>query len=229
MTSSGDVPWRIEALNKDHIAFLCAGLAFGTVLGFGLFQANESRPKLTDAQASTSGIPAPQGPAAPNQIVGGGSAGVGGAPMVRQINDLKRALQQDPKSLEILVRLANLYHDAGIWPEAASYYERAVAVSPTNPDLLTDLGICYRGMREFDRALESFDKAQKIDSSHWQSLFNTVVVAGFDLKKMDLAMEALRSMEVIQPRPAELTADRLAQLRQALERIESAPPDAGSS
>ncbi len=215
-------------MNKDHIAFLFAGLAFGALLGFGLFQAIESRPDLTGAGTGMAGIPAPQGPAAPSQIVGGGAAG-GGAPMVKRVNDLKRALQQDPTSLEILVRLANLHHDAGMWPEAASYYERAVGISPDNPDLLTDLGICYRGMREFDRALETFDKAQQIDSSHWQSLFNKVVVAGFDLKNMDLAKEAMRSMEVIEPRPAELTADRLAQLRQALERIESPPPDGGSS
>ncbi len=216
-------------MNKDHIAFLFAGLAFGALLGFGLFQAIASRPDLSGAAPGMAGIPAPQGPAAPGQFAGGGAAGPGGAPMVKRVNDLKRALQQNPKSLEVLVSLANLYHDAGIWPEAVSYYERAVAVAPNNPDLLTDLGISYRGVREFDRALENFGKAQQIDPSHWQSLFNTVVVAGFDLKKKDLAMEAMRSMEVIQPRPAELTADRLAQLRQALEQIDSPAADGGSS
>jgi tetratricopeptide (TPR) repeat protein len=137
--------------------------------------------------------------------------------MVAEVNRLKRILQDDPDNVEAALRLANLHHDAGMWPQAAGYYERVKVHRPDDPDLLTDLGVCYRGMREYDRALEQFAAAHHADPRHWQSLFNTVVVAVFDVGRLDLAQQALASIEAIDPPPAGLDRAQLDQLRQALE------------
>ena len=142
--------------------------------------------------------------------------------MVAEINRLKRILQEEPQNIEVLLRLANLYHDAGMWEQAAGFYERAQEIRPDDPDLLTDLGVCYRGMQQFDQALEMFEKANGLNPDHWQSLFNTVVVAAFDVGRYEVAYAAIESMEAIQPPPAELDPARLQQLRDALDRSRAA-------
>jgi tetratricopeptide (TPR) repeat protein len=212
-------------LKREHVWFLLCGVAFGFLVGYGLFQATHDMPRLALAAGSESPVPGPQGPAAPTQVADAG----GGAPMVAEINRLKQKLQENPEDGETLVRLAHLYHDASMWQQAVDYYERALELSPHDPDLLTDAGICYRGMQEFDRALESFDRAHRADPRHWQALFNTVVVATFDVGRFDLAVEALDAIEAMDPIPAELDPARLVQLREALERARAAHPESGQS
>ncbi len=168
-------------------------------------------------------MPAPQGPPAPTQL---GPNAEGGAPMVATVNRLKRMLQESPNDDQVLLKLANLYHDAAMWEQAAGYYERAVELAPPSADLLTDLGVCYRGLRRFDDALATFERANNLDPAHWKSLYNTVVVAGFDVNRLDLALGALDRMESIDPRPSELDAGRLKRLR---ELVQSAAATQGES
>jgi tetratricopeptide (TPR) repeat protein len=111
-----------------------------------------------------------------------------------------------------------------MWDQAAMYYEKAVELEPHNPDVITDLGTCYRGMKQFDKALETFDRAHKLDPNHYQSVFNAAVVAGFDLKQFDRAEEALNAMESMNPPPP-----RLDELRQAIARERAAAGGGGAS
>ena len=209
-------------MKRDQFLFLLGGLAFGILIGFGSYHAIHETPQL-DGQASMAAPPAPRGPAAPTQT--GGPNADGGAPMVARVNELKRMLQENPDDPQVLLALANIYYDAAMWEQAAGYYERVAAIEPT-PDLLTDLGVCYRGLQRFDEALDRFARAQSMDSGHWQSLFNTVVVAGFDKGDLETAREALASMEAMNPRPAELPPERLRQLRELLDRAAAAEPEA---
>jgi tetratricopeptide (TPR) repeat protein len=199
-------------VKRDQLAFLVAGFAFGILFGYGLFHAIRNVPD--DARGGGAPIAAPQGPAAPTQM--GPTAG-GGAPMVAEVNRLKRELEERPDDLAVLVRLAHLYDDAAMFPEAIALYERAVAVDGSDPDLLTDLGSSYRNVGEFDRALDLFARASATDPNHWQSLHNTVIVAITDVGRLDVALDAMRRLERIDPLPPDLRPDRLAQLRQALE------------
>lgn len=206
-------------MNRENLSFLLAGLAFGALLGFGVYHAWVTRPDSAAVVADVGGPPAPRGPQAPT-AVGGPNAG-GGAPMVAEINRLKRVLEQDSTDAAALLRLANLYHDAGMFQQAVSYYERLRKVRPQDPDVLTDLGVCYRGLREFDRALELFGEANRLAPRHWQSLFNTAVVAAFDVGRFDVASRALQSIEAIDPPPPDLDRTQIAQLRQKLEQAQA--------
>ena len=188
-------------MKKENLAFLFGGFAFGVLVGVGLFSAFNSAP---GAPAAGMGAPAaalaPAGPMAPTQAGGGG-----GAPMVPEINALKRRLQENPGDVESAARLANIFHDAQMWDQAAMYYEMTVKLRPNDADVLTDLGICYRAMQRFDDALDSFTKARSVSPDHWQSLFNTAVVAAFDLGDHDRALEALRPLEGLKPIPPQVT------------------------
>jgi tetratricopeptide (TPR) repeat protein len=198
-------------LKKEHLAFLLGGFAFGIVVGFGLFNAIQKAPLAEGGAVAAAGPSAPAGPMAPTQVGGGGDA-----PMVAEINVLKQRLQDDPNDFDTVKQLANMYHQVQMWGQAAEFYERAVALRPEDPDLLTDLGMCLRGTGEFDRALESFAEANRIAPSHWESLFNTVIVSGFDLGQWDQAFEALELMEQMDPQPP-----RVGELRHAIEQARS--------
>ena len=201
-------------MKKENLAFLAAGLAFGFLFGFGLFNAMDNAPAPGNTGTPAGGMGAPAGPRAqapanPNQG--------GGAPMVAEINALKRVLQENPEDTTALVRLANMHQDAAMWEQAIGYYERAVAVTPDDPNLITDMGVCFRNLQQFDRAMELFDQAQAHDPSHWQSLFNIVIVAGFDLGQFDRANAAMAAMEAMNPQPP-----RLDELKHALEQAQAA-------
>jgi tetratricopeptide (TPR) repeat protein len=193
-------------MKRESLAFLVGGLAFGILFGYGFFHAIANRPDRERVQTAQEAAPSPAGPMAPTQA--GGSAA---APMLEEVNALKTALQANPNDLRALTRLANLLHDAGMWSQAATLYERAVRLSPNEPNLLTDLGICYQNLKEYDKALEQFARAQKVSPDHWQSLYNTVVVAGFDLGRLDDAATALKRLEEVNP-----AAPNLPQLKEAL-------------
>jgi len=196
-------------MKKDHLAFLLGGLAFGLLFGFGGYHTWFAAPRLdgsnpfanpvTKTPTMPAAAPAPSQPAA-------------GAPMVAEINELKRLVQQDPGNVAALVRLGNLHFDVQMWSQAAGYYEKAVEVEPNDADLLTDLGTAYRGMGQPDKALGAFARASAADPKHFQSLFNTVIVAGFDLGQFERAEQALQALEALTPPPP-----RLDELRHALE------------
>lgn len=202
-------------MKRDQLAFLLGGLAFGILFGYGLFNALANRPVFAPPQ-QVSPFDGPKGPAAMTQVpMGGGGAPLGSAaPMIAEINALKQALADDPKNLPAAVRLANLHHDAGMLDLAISFYARALELSPNNPDLLTDKGICHEQLEQFDQALDLFRRAQAADPRHWQSLYNTVVVAGLHLGRVDEAEAALARLEQVNP-----GVPNLASLKDGLARV----------
>ena len=208
-------------MRRDNVAFLIGGLFYGALIGYGVFYVLEHRPRPETAPSAAS-VPAPAGPMAPTQV--GPGSGSSGAPMMKEVEALKGRLAENPRDAVALTRLANLYHDVGMWSEAASYYERAVEASPNDPDLMTDLGVCYQNLEQFDRALELFARAQAADPRHWQSLYNIVIVAGFNLGQLDRADAALQRLIEIQP-----SAPNIDRLRETLEHARAARESGGES
>lgn len=206
-------------MRKDNLAFLVGGLAYGILIGFGASYVVDNRPGAKQAEGAATGVPGPAGPAAPTQVAG--DSGSAGAPMVAEITALKRRLSDDPKNLATLTRLANLYHDAGMWTQAIDYYGRALEVDPDNPNLLTDSGICYRQTGDFRTALERFRRAHEKDPSHWQSLYNIAIVEATNMGRYDRALDAVESLEKL-----DVPVGPLAALRRAVEQAK-AEADAG--
>src|SRR4051794_10773601 len=56
---------------------------------------------------------------------------------------LLTAVQNNPNDLESLVKLGNLYFDGQQYDQSIVHYERALTITPANPDVLTDLGTAY--------------------------------------------------------------------------------------
>ncbi len=193
-------------MKRENAFFLIGGIVIGALAGYFVADSVGGRRPTVPAPVPHA---APSGPAAGG--IGSGTAPAMDPGTAQEIADLRRILEQSPGNSAALVRLANLFHDAGMWTQAIAHYERALASVPDDPDVLTDLGICYRGARQFERALEAFARAQRADPGHWKSLFNTAVVAGFDLGRLDEADRAVSRLEQVHP-----SAPNLEQLKRDL-------------
>jgi Flp pilus assembly protein TadD len=207
-------------MRRDHLAFLLGGLAFGILIGFGLFKAVAMRPSAA-TQESGSEIPTPAGPAAPTQTLGAAPAGEGGgAPMLAEIGALKERVRVDPADAEAWVRLGSLYQQAGMAEQAVEFYERAVALRPGDAALLNELGICYQAAHQLERALATFERAQKADPASWEAIYNAVITEAA-LRRFDRARADLARLRRLKP-----DAPSLDQLEQAVLHVER---EAGAS
>ncbi len=76
----------------------------------------------------------------------------------------------------------NEYFDAGEFDLAIEEYLKAAAVTPDDPDLLSDLGLAYFMRGKQDEALERYKKALELDPEHLDghiNIANLYVERGF--------------------------------------------------
>jgi tetratricopeptide (TPR) repeat protein len=107
-----------------------------------------------------------------------------------KIKTLKEIVQKDPSNLPAWVELGNLYFDSDQPKEAIEAYSKYLAVKPDNPDVRTDMGIMYRRLGEFDRALEEFRQAAQSDPKHANSRYNIGIVLLHDKQDVKGAIKA---------------------------------------
>ncbi|MDR0238622.1 MAG: tetratricopeptide repeat protein [Deltaproteobacteria bacterium] len=115
------------------------------------------------------------------------------------LNTLEETVKKNPQDLLAWIQLGNHYFDDNKPRDAIRAYEHALSINADNPDVLTDLGIMYRQLGEFERAAEKFTQAGAINPRHEQSRFNLGVVLFFDLNRKDEARKAWRSLLSINP------------------------------
>jgi hypothetical protein len=205
---------------KDNILFLMGGLLIGFVVAYLMFEAMASRqpPRLTPAlraqivagDEGNGGAPggAPMGGGEAQAAATAGAAGAadpaaaganGGTPPMAEIQKLREYVEKNPNDLEAVRKLADLNFDIQNWQRAQELYTHYLELKPKDTDVMTDLGITYRGLRQFDKALDMFHQAKKLDPNHWQSDYNEVVVLAFDLKKTAQANVVLTELRKMQP------------------------------
>lgn len=185
---SSRTPQAGPAVNTSALYALLGGLLAGLVIGFlvGRQTAGGSAtvPAVTAAAPGPMAAPQPQMEAPPtaNPQVG------------QQITKLEMMVLQDPKNHDAWVVLGNNYFDTHQHQKAADAYGKALALKPNNADVLTDQGVMFRDMGQFDKALANFKKASQVDPKHAQSQFNIGIVYAQDLKKPDEAIKAWKKL-----------------------------------
>lgn len=201
-------------MNRDHGLFLLIGLLAGFLVGY---IAHEQVAGVQPARIAPGGVDA----AGPMTAAAGGApvAGApGGAdPRMAEIQRLRAVLEQNPDDRDALLTLANLNFDIQNWPRAQELYERLLKLDPSNPDVMTDLGIALRSQGQFPRALELFRAARQLQPAHWQSLFNETIVLAFDLKDFAGAEKAIAELRVAAPGNPDVQrlADEVKRLRES--------------
>jgi tetratricopeptide (TPR) repeat protein len=128
---------------------------------------------------------------------------------------LKDIVKKDPKNLPAWVELGNLYFDSNQPKEAIEAYSQYLAVKPDNADVRTDMGIMYRNLGDFDRALEEFRKAAQSDPKHINSRYNIGLVLLHDKRDIKGAIQAWEDYLRVDPKSerAERVRTQMANLK----------------
>jgi len=156
------------------IAFLVGFVSGATV---AILKVKGGGGKISLAQQSqVAPMPTPQA-SPPTELIG-------------KIESLKEIVKKDPKNLPAWVELGNLYFDGDQPREAIDAYSKYLAVKPDNADVRTDMGIMFRKLGEFDRALEEFRKAAQSDPKHINSRYNMGLVLLHDKQDIKGAINA---------------------------------------
>jgi tetratricopeptide (TPR) repeat protein len=167
-------------MSRDNALFTVCGLLAGFIVGY--FVASGGR--APSAAPVGPGTSAPAAAAASS----GAPAAVSSSPeLLAKVKDLQTALARDPQNADLELALANTYYDMADWSSAAQAYEKSLSSHANDPNVLTDLGSSYRNLGEIKKALDTYERAQKIAPSHAQSLLNMTLVYVFDLKDADNA------------------------------------------
>lgn len=207
-------------MNKGQISFAVAGVIFGFLVGFvAAHQLYVGRGEAAFQHP----------PVAPGTPRGGGAPGAGanGAPpadggtatmeaVQQEIASLTAILEKDPKNLQALVRMGNLYFDVGMFEQAAGFYQRALEVDPDDIMVQTDLGTSLRRLGKPRQALGHFQAAVAADPTHWRGWFNIGVVSLYDLGEFKQAEEAFARVDQLNPGSIDMTA-----LREEIARIKA--------
>ncbi len=194
-------------MNRDHFLYLLIGALVGFIAGYVLKEQMDAvQPLRRPPSAEVVQTPAPPGMGGqvdPGPAAGGGEAV---APVVRQLQERVTA---NPEDAEAILQLANLNFDIQNWSRAIELYDRFLELRPDQPEVLTDLGVCYRSTGRFEEALAAFDRAEALAPGLIQARYNKVVVLAFDLGRQDAAEAALAQLQAIpldDPRMAEEVA-----------------------
>ncbi len=134
----------------------------------------------------------------------------------KHVKHMEDEVGKNPQDAKAWVQLGDAYFDSGVPQKAIDAYLKALALSPDNPDVLTDLGVMYRQNKQPEKAVESFDKAAQVDPTHVQSRFNKGVVLFHDLKDKEGAIKAWKEVAKLQPDFSPSTGQTIQQLLERL-------------
>lgn len=91
---------------------------------------------------------------------------------VEQVNELKKAVEVNPRNTNHLAMLARLLMDGHQAADAIPYFERAARLQPKNDSLLLDLSVCYSIVKNYDTALEVTDRLLVHNPNNLTALYN---------------------------------------------------------
>jgi cytochrome c-type biogenesis protein CcmH/NrfG len=173
------------------------GFFFGYLVGQGQGVAPAPKVAASDPHAGVPGAPPLTGqPQMPPQ--GGRTAATGNPRLLEQAREITTLLAKDPGNYSLLVQMANIQYDLNDFIKASDYYEKARAIKDDSPDVLTDLGVCYKESGKAQKALALFDRAADMSPEHWQSRYNAAVVRLFDLNDPAGARVELEKLRKLQ-------------------------------
>ena len=89
-----------------------------------------------------------------------------------RVEELEREIKANPKNVEPLVELANIYFDQKNFKEAINLYSKAVELQPSNVNVRTDFGTALFYDKRFDDAISQFKKVLDLQPNHPRTLFN---------------------------------------------------------
>ncbi|MEE4252432.1 MAG: tetratricopeptide repeat protein [Desulfuromusa sp.] len=167
-------------MKKETILFVIIALAAGILIGVITTNLKKDLPSSVPAKNP---VPA-------------------SAPVVNQQQQntiLEDIVAREPENRNAWIELGHNYFDSNQPMKAVEAYDKALELNGNDPNILTDQGVMYRRLGWFDKAISNFQKANRIDNNHQQSLYNLGIVYRYDLKDFPKAIEAWERLLAIDP------------------------------
>jgi cytochrome c-type biogenesis protein CcmH/NrfG len=203
-------------MNRHTIIGLAIGLVVGLFVGYEAGKSGQSSSAPVGAMPPMPpGMPGGMPPGMPPGMPGPAAPG---PEVLARITQLQSVVARDPKNVQAWIQLGNDYYDTRQAQKAVEAYGRALELKPNDPNVLTDQGAMYRELAQYDKAVANFEKANKADPKHVQSLFNLGVVYAHDLRQPQKAIDAWN--KVIQLAP---DSPQAAQAAQGVAELKAAP------
>jgi cytochrome c-type biogenesis protein CcmH/NrfG len=152
---------------------------------------------------------------------GGAPPAAAGVPLVnyqQQINTLEGIVAREPENRNAWVQLGNNFFGSDQPIKAIEAYDKALALGPDDPNVITDQGTMFRRVGWYDRAIANFKRAAELDPNHVQSRYNLGVVYRYDLQDFPSAVEAWESFLALNP------GGNMDQIRAEIEFMKNHPP-----
>jgi len=177
-------------MKKENIITAVVFLGVGFLAGY-IFQSERVSTFQQKLALASSASPAGTGPAtadaappagdsttssastSPGSLPAGHPA-VDDATMIRFLQDEASEKPNDPAAP---LKLANFLFDKKKFSDAVPWYQKSLALDPTNVDARTDLGTAYFDLGHPREAAQEFSQALRIDPNHQPTLFNLIVVS----------------------------------------------------
>jgi cytochrome c-type biogenesis protein CcmH/NrfG len=186
---------------------LVVGFVGGATVGIlWMTKGTEKKAMVQKPQMAPPGAPAPAAAPPPRDTIEATS----------QIQTLKEIVKKDPKNLPAWVELGNLYFDTDQPKEAIDAYSHYLAIKPDNADVRTDMGIMYRKLGQFDKAIQEFKKAAQSDPKHVNSRYNIGLVLLHDKQDIQGAVNAWEEYLKVDP-----NSERAQRIRAQIEKMRS--------
>lgn len=122
-----------------------------------------------------------------------------------KILELEKYIKENPKDSDAWTQLGNLFFDSDRYEDSIKAYAKSLEIAPSNPPVLTDMGVMYRRNKQPRKAVEAFDLAIKADPSFEMAYFNKFIVLHRDLNDFQGAVKALE--DLVQMNPVALAPD----------------------
>jgi tetratricopeptide (TPR) repeat protein len=164
---------------------LMVGIAVGYILG-----ERQAVPPAPSLPPATQGGALPDGHPPVDE-----AAQAANQRLQQQVSEIQGLLNTSPDDPGLMAAMGNAFFDAQQWEDARVWYERSLQAAPGDPNVLTDLAVVYRNLKESERAVQLLDEVLAGHPEHWQALYNKVVILQFDLHQHDEAGAALRSLQ----------------------------------
>ncbi len=94
----------------------------------------------------------------------------------KQAEPLLAKLKADPKNVDLLNKVALIYKATHQFPEAVSYFQKALDVDPKNVAIRTDMASCMYYTGDVDGALAQLNKSLTYDPKHAGTLMNIGII-----------------------------------------------------
>jgi len=168
-------------MKKETIITAVIFFAVGFLTGYMYLAQKNWNARQKDAQTAATpsemppaGAPsAPMAGAMPQQGLPEGHPAIDSSTIIQQLEGMAA---QNPKDVDVRLKLANFLYDQKQYSNAIEWYQRALELDPKNVNARTDLGTAYFYMGRPQDALREYHKSLAIDPKHESTMLNAIVV-----------------------------------------------------